>query len=298
MHRIQIPSEKIDFEIPSRIEELTQSQYVCFVDLLLRFQKNLITIEEFRVALISKLMDLRINWKYFCYCEEKKEAINTRVYQLSELIESFFQYEERNSKLVKVLQLSFVKNFIPKILGKYYGPDDALVNLTFYEYRIAHGYFHEYLKNDDEDALNRFIAVIYRRRKPFLWILKHLPWYDGEQRRHISSKSNPIYLKNRVKDIEKLSMAIRYGIFLYWSGCEEFLATGQPVIDGTKIDLSILFSKTPDQGNSNGIGLVGLLYTLSEGKVFGDIRETDDQNLFDVLVKLYQDTIKMQEVRK
>ena len=93
-------------------------------------------------------------------------------------------------------------------------------------------------------------------------------------------------------------MAIRYGIFLYWSGCEEFLATGQPVIDGTKIDLSILFSKTPDQGNSNGIGLVGLLYTLSEGKVFGDIRQTDDQNLFDVLVKLYQDTIKMQEVRK
>ena len=37
---------------------------------------------------------------------------------------------------------------------------------------------------------------------------------------------------------------------------------------------------------------------IEDGITIGDIRQTDDQNLFDVLVKLYQDTIKMQEVRK
>ena len=93
-------------------------------------------------------------------------------------------------------------------------------------------------------------------------------------------------------------MAIRYGIFIFWAGCEDYLVTGRPVIDGNEIDLSILYEKSGNGSSEGSLGLVGLLYSLAESKVFGSIQETDNQNLYDVMAKLYQDTKRLKEMPK
>jgi hypothetical protein len=112
--------------------------------------------------------------------------------------------------------------------------------------------------------------------------------FDGQQRIPFTAKSNPSKLDRRATRIGRLPMAVRYGIFLFFSGSEEYLVKGKPVVDGKEIDFSIIYAKSEDADDSPDIGLIGILYSLAETKVFGSIAETDDQNLYDIMIRLYQ----------
>jgi hypothetical protein len=190
--------------------------------------------------------------------------------------------------MVKTFKLTFTKNFIPVICGRFHGPKDALQDSTFAEYRIAHGYYAAYLESHSEDDLNHLVAVLYRPPKRFLWLKKMLPSFDGQCRIPIRSNSNPLLLEKRVRQIAQLPLAVRYGIFLYFSGCEQFLAKGSIELDGKTIDFSIIYEKPEEGVESPDIGLLGILYNLAETKVFGSIEETDGQNIYDIMIRLYQ----------
>jgi hypothetical protein len=219
---------------------------------------------------------------------DNREQANGEIYRISELCESFFEDIERDGQKTKTFKLSFTQQFIPKICGKFYGPADALQDITFAEYRIAHSFYAAYLDSKTDSDLNHLIAVLYRPAKRFLWLKKLLPSYDGQVRIPFTSKSNPLFLESRAKAIAKLPMSIRYGIFLFFSGCEEFLAKGVVNVDGKQIDFSIIYEKSENSEDSPDIGLIGILYSLAETKVFGSIEETDGQNLFDIMIRLYQ----------
>ena len=85
----------------------------------------------------------------------------------------------------------------------------------------------------------------------------------------------------------KVPFHLRYCVFLYFAGCEQFLKSGKPVVDGIELDFSQLYSDGDSYDKAN-VGMVGLLYSLSESGVFGAIEQTDKQNLWDVLVRVYQ----------
>jgi hypothetical protein len=288
MHKIEIPQRGIVREFPSQIDEMNEDQFICFIDLVLQYLSGLISIEEFKVLLVRKLLNIRMNLRYHRLSKKDKEQANGEVYRISELCESFFEEIEKDGKKVKSFKLSFTKNFIPIICKKFYGPEDALHDLTFAEYRTAHSYYAAYLESHSETDLNSLIAVLYRPAKRFLWIRKRLPSYDGQKRVPFTSKSNPLFLEARAREISKLPLAVRYGIFLFFSGCEEFLAKGSVDVDGKTIDFSVIYEKSGDSIDSPDIGLVGILYSLAETKVFGSIEETDGQNLYDIMIRLYQ----------
>jgi hypothetical protein len=84
-----------------------------------------------------------------------------------------------------------------------------------------------------------------------------------------------------------LPLHIKTGIFLWFSSCVNYLREGKPLIDGNEIDLSILY-KGGDENSSPGIGLTGLLFSLAENKVFGDLFETSNTGLYDIMARLYQ----------
>lgn len=194
-----------------------------------------------------------------------------------------------------MIQLNSVHNFIPCICKKYYGPADALQDVTFREYRMAHDYMRKYMIKGDEEHLNYMIAVLYRPKKRFLWLRKQFRRFNGEERIPFTGNSNPNLLHQRVKKIAQLPLVIRYSIYLFMTGCEDYLATGEPMIGENRIKLSILYEKSEESEDTEGIGLVGLLYSLAETKVFGSIEETDNQNLWDVMARLYQ---VMQNMKK
>lgn len=294
MHKIEFSHKGKIRMIPSQVEEMDQEQFIHFVDLVMQYVSGHISIAQLKSSLIIKLLNVKLKIMDAFLTVEERENVYAEIYRLGDLCDSFFEEIEQDGKKVKSFKLTFTKNFIPCLCGKYYGPLDALADITFCEYRLAHSHYVAFLSSHDEQDLNRMIAVLYRPRKSWLWIRQMLRSYDGQKRIPLYATSNPLLLDARAKEIGKLPMALRYGIFLFFSGCERFLSTGTLTIDGRQIDLSIIYEKGEDEVDSPDIGLIGILYSLAETKVFGSIEETDNQNLYDIMVRLYQ-VVKQQK---
>ena len=286
MHTIEIPDKKIKISMASCIEELSHEEFEYLIFLLIQQHSNAITADQFKMLFVSRLLRIRKSSSYYLMSEDKREHLHDNLDRIITLVDSFFVPDKVDGKDIMALNLYFVKNMLPRI-GKLIGPDDALTNVNFREYRDAVNYFHQYQVTKDEEFRNRFIAVLYRLRRRFLYILKMLPDFDGQLRIHYSAKSNPIRLEKRARYIAKIPLHIKLGIELWFDSCNRFLREGSPEIDGLAIDLSILYSGV-EESSDPGIGLVGLLYSLSESKVFGELNATDNTNLYDIMARLYQ----------
>ena len=295
MHVVEIPSLKQKYNFPSTIEELSPEQYVDFVGLVCLLQSKMIDVEEFLQQLLVKLLKIKLTGKFQILKEEEKEEVYANLILMADRLESFFvaspfdsaQGPKLGDRVVKSLDLNFIKNPLPK-LGRLWGPEDALTDISFGEYMNAHTAYVDFAQTQNVESLRKLVAVLYRKKRLFGWFCKLLPNYDGRSRR----KFNANTIDRRAVKL-KLSYVAMYGVFLFFNGCENFLRSGEPSINGHRIDLKILYSdnKTEDastESASGNIGLVGLLYALAETKVFGNIKETNETNLYDILARLYQ----------
>ncbi|MCX6270487.1 MAG: hypothetical protein NTU44_04565 [Bacteroidetes bacterium] len=284
MHTIEIPDIGFSKEIPSMVSELSTEQYLDFVELFLLLTHEQISYREFRILLLGKLLKLKPPRKRLSFINT--DTIHSELYRLSELMDSFsLNIEEAGKEKVQV-NLALVKNLIPhiKISDRvFYGPADALSDVGFFEYIDAHHHYLEFVKTAEEDALNRLIAVLYRPEKENWYAQRWSEEYDGQRR----VKYNPATVDDRSIHIAKLSYPVRFAIFLFYHGCEDFLRDGELMFGETRLRLSILYDsdRMPSEDDT---GLVGVLYTLAESQVFGNAAQTADANLYDVFFRLYQ----------
>jgi hypothetical protein len=286
MHKIEIPGNPVAIEFPSCPDEMSNAQFQRYVDLALQYDNDRINELTFRSLLVQCLLGLRMSWRFRFFSLEQKDSCATNMVRLTSLIDSFIEEFEKDHQMVKSFRLVSTRNFVPRILH-YHGPRDGFENLTFCEYRIARNYYRQFIATREESCLNNLIAVLYRPAKPFTGIRKRFDSWDGETRTTFTSNSNPLALEKRAKELMKVPFHLRYCVFLYFAGCEEFLKSGKPVVDGIELDLSQLFSGSDSSDKAN-VGMIGLLYSLSESGVFGSIEQTDNQNLWDVLIRVYQ----------
>ena len=296
MHNIEIPDIKVKIDYPSSLNEMTGKQYIAFIELYLLLVEKHISYSDFKVRVFMMLTDTKWTFKYRKWLNnEQRMRINENMFRLSETIESFVTKETIEGVENKVIDLFCIKNLIPKI-GKYYGPDDALTNISFCEFRTWFLYYQKFCEEQKEDDLNNMIAVLYRPQIKF-WKLKQIfSQKEIAKREKFTAKTNTQLLNVRAKQIGKYPYPIRYGIFLFFRACMTYLSTGKPNINGNYIDLSILYKKE-DVSTNNSIGWIGLLYELAESRVFGNIEETDNQNLYDILVRLYQLSINYEKIK-
>jgi hypothetical protein len=286
MHTIEIPDKNITLDFPSEVDEMNNEQFVCYVELVLQYVIGSINKEQLQVMLVQKLMDLRMSYRVaFLYPEEKEEC-ETNILRLAELMESFLEDYEKDGKLVKSFKLKSTRNFVPRILG-YHGPKDGFENVTFCEYRIARNYFRKFAETNEESYLNSLVAILYRPSKWFTFFRRLRSSWDGEIRQAFTSKSNQLSVEKRAKRISKVPYHIRYCVFLYFCGCEDYLKSGRPIIDGLELDFSQLYTDASGDDKGN-VGMVGLLFSLAETGVFGNIEQTDSQHLWDIMVRVYQ----------
>ena len=288
MHTLEIPDKKQIIDFPSEIDEMNQDQYLGYILLVLQYISGTIDANKFKTRLVQKLLDIRMSFKYSLMNNLDKGFCNAEIVRLSDLMDCFIEEYQKKGKPVKSFKLKSVRNFVPEILG-YHGPRDAFENLTYCEYRTAREYFRLFAENGEDNDLNHLVAVLYRPAKPGWFIRRYLHGSDGEIRVAFVSKSNPLLLQRRVKRIAKVPFHIRYSVFLYFSGCEDFLKSGKPVIDGIELDFSSLYKEKDSEDVSDGnVGLIGLLYSIAETGVFGTIEQTDNQNIWDIMVRVYQ----------
>lgn len=296
MHTIEIPEKGIFRSFPSKVEELSTDEYVFFIEHLLKFESGDYTFSEFKLLLLYKLLGIKYSIKYSLLKDKDRMLVNENLYRISEQLDSFFKKESREGQEYITFDINVTKNLIPVIKGRFwqrrlYGPSEALTDISFIEYKDAHTAFAEYTKSQKDEYLNKLIAALYRPGKVFLFIRKLFPGFNG--------KSRQIYNPNRPGKLErigKLPFSLRYGVYVFFAGCENFLRTGKITADDTEISLEVLYKKISgideDESGAPGLGLTGILFKLAESGVFGNIKETANQNLYDVLVRLYQNRME------
>ncbi len=293
MHKIEIPDKNLVINFPSEIEEMTNQQFVRYIYYVLQYVSGKIDETQFKLYLTKFLLNVRNDIKYAFMNSEEKEQCDVNLVRISELMEGFIEGNKDDEK--REFKLTSVRNFVPVILN-YHGPENCFENLTYCEYRTARSFFKSYIRDNKEDDLNQMVAVLYRPSKSFWHIRKYFRGSDGERRNQFTEKSNPLFFKRRVKRISRVPYHIRYAVFLYFSACEDYLKTGKPVVDGNELDFSKLYTNQSDDESRSDVGLVGLLYSLAETGVFGNIEQTDNSNLWDIMIRIYQVVMQMQEI--
>lgn len=284
MHTIELRNNEF-YSFASCLEELSPKAYLKLLKLVLLEKNGLISFNDFILQLTMQLLDIRKTVRYILMSAEKREQIHANILSLSRELDSFFILENQDGKEVKVFRLDTNKNLLP-VFGGLYGPADALTDLSFFEYKTAYNCFAEFGTTKDAEKLNQLIAILYRPTRKFHFIRKHMAGYNGQKRIRLSPKSNPFHFELQVKIVSRWPEHVKLGIYLWFSGCMEYLKSGCPLIDGNEMNLAVLYSGGSE--GPAGIGLSGILFTLSESKVFGNLEETSNSNLYDVLARLYQ----------
>ena len=99
-----------------------------------------------------------------------------------------------------------------------------------------------------------------------------------------------------------MSEHLKYGVYLWFGGfCRFVLDGGVFVIEGNELCFSGIFERSepdPDAMNENSIGMLSVLFTLADSGTFGNESQTDQTELFKILLKLLHDKETTDRLRK
>lgn len=224
-------------------------------------------------------------------------TIVDNINSISKLNEAFFRDDTIDGKKVKLFNMDFYEQKLPKVKVPgitFYGPTDALFNTVFAEYLDLVNYFNEYAISQDPNDLDLMVATIYRPKKPDYETISTTPEFDGD----IRVKYNPNLTQHYAKQLTKLPFHVKHAIYLYVASCQHFITTNTalPIGSGNTIDLTILFEKKAVSSHNN-LGLVGSLFTIAETKVFGNVKEVGQHNTYDILAFMVDQTVQYNKLK-
>lgn len=163
-------------------------------------------------------------------------------------------------------QLDLTKNILPVVkpgwLKKYVGPTDRLGDISIDEFSFAFGVYGQYQKTNNETLLTTLFAVLYR---PAAYDYKK----TGDNRLPFNNKLIELY----EKDLKKMDDSYRQAVYLFFTGCLEYLAKRFPNV----------FKRA--EGSSKGGSFFDTVVSMSGGK-FGPFESTKKTNLYIILNEL------------
>jgi len=268
-HIIEIPKKGIKRYIPKELAFCNAKEYSAMCGLIFKWQNGTINYEELRVQAVYNLMGLKQGNRKIN--ELENEIFLSNVYEISKLIDSFFRPA---SKEGLIINQNYTNNHCPTvrpIFKKLYGPKNEFENTSFGQYEDALNLFHMYYEHPKKELLYRLFATYYL--------------FKGEQ-----------YDQNKVEKKTKLlkliDFNIIYGFFMFFGSFQIYLTSSTVYYEGKPIDLSILFKEPKNKSQSiiPGLGTKSLAYQLAESGVFGDLKNLRKENLWEILLRLYDIT--------
>lgn len=145
--------------------------------------------------------------------------------------------------------------------SRLYGPSDGMADSTFAEFTKAQVRYEQYHATHDPAMLDEMVAILFRKRKPFWFILKHFV-ETADPRMKLIDKT----LAQRTRAISKINPVIKKAVLLYFSGIQSSLPSQFP---------NVYKSKPKSKPEKSG-GWSSLIISLADGK-------TDDQSLDRIL---------------
>jgi len=282
MHTIEIPETKLKRYIPADLSECDPQQYMDMCELIFHYQNDAINYDELRIHAAYKLMNMKPSNK-----TNQDEEKFSNIYLVSELIDDFFDIDEKGLKVIKQY---YIHNPVPKFKPLWKtldGPSDSFMNMTFGEYTDALRLFHDFHATGDMEILKLITALFYRPKKSFLFLKKRLENYDGDMRQPYNSNN----LEARAKTLNHAPIGFVYGFYLLFASFQKYLIDAKIMWGGKELDFSILFesSKTDDEPTNDapGIGMDAIAFSIAESGAFGTIEEVRKANFWQIMVRMY-----------
>jgi hypothetical protein len=301
MNNLQIPQRGIYKEYAGAWEEIEPKDAVYIGKCLYWLENREIDVDMFRKLVVDRLIN-RVNSKKAPMEGQKAFDLWGNEAKLAETVDFFFKKgkDDKGNETYEIIP-EFVTNLLPYVRSgwkKYWGPGYFLDEMSFVEYKDLLYCADKYMKTKDEEFLTRMMAIAYRGKRWFLWILKGLPSFDGRTR----TRYVPGSVEFRMKRFSKVDIGAKYIFFQYLMGCVYTLKNdgdGSGIeIDGNLCNFSLVFNrkKSDDDDQEDGVGLTGVIMALAESGVFGKIDETANADVWDVMIRLYQLELQRREM--
>lgn len=306
MNTLQIIQRGIYKEYASSWEEIQPKDAPYIGRWLFLLESGVIEIDVFRKLVVDRFIG-RVNSKLPPMEGVRAWDMWANEGRLADTVDFFFKKGKsaEGSETYEVIP-SFTKNLLPKLrlnwFKKVYGPGDFLGEMTFVEYKDLLFCSSKFMQTRDQEWLDRMMAISYRPRRPFLWLLRRLNSFDGRTR----IKYKPGATDYNIRKFRKTDIGAKYIFFQYLMGCIYTLkndGNGEGIeVDGVPCYFSLVFNKPnvdsqQEYGEDNtSVGMTGVLMALAESGVFGKIDETANSDVWDVLVRLYQLELQSREM--
>lgn len=257
-HRPILGETTYSVDVPATWNELTTQQLIRVAGLLFSNQND---IYRFRIELLRILMGFK--WHHLSILGGE------RMIDLFPFVK--FIEEEIRLTQNKVDQLN-LKGI------RFFGPIGDFSTLTGDEWTEADEAYIEFSQTQDEAALNRMIAILFRPREKGIWP-GHSQWMN-DYRVPFSEGS----VKNRITYMERVPLTVKLAVLLWWKGCrreweEVFERVFQAKGDGPE-----------------SFGWQETLLKLS-GSEFGDLEKTQKTHMYKLMLKM-EVALKDEEYRK
>lgn len=284
MHTLESPENKLKLEFASKVGELNTKQYLKLCHDFLDLHHGRINEDDFMVALIYNVLEMKPQ-KSRRANEDERSRMVIALEQLATTLFSFWHIPEGSD--IAEIDWFFTDQKLPVIEfnGRYlYGPASMLEDLTYGEYEKAHTYFSVYLRTQDEAVLDKLIAVLYRPLASDRQLLK----FRKKKQERVGLQDYDLVAAE--KWVSYLPPYIKYAVFIWWNNMEQFIQIAEIQTDAGPVNLSALFKKSEEEKTSveNNTGIRGVLYQLAESAVFGDMKQVEAVNFWDVMLRLYQ----------
>lgn len=299
MHILEFPDTQIKRYIPENLSECNALQYMTMCQLFFFYQCGEITKDQMLNQAVYKLMNMKA-----VPSRGNAPEPNTNIILIQELIEnSFFEKLYNNPENPEEYQLKLNQNYINNPVEKfkplwktYYGPTEGFMNLKFGEYCDALRTFLEFNATGNTKLLYELAAILYRPKKSFLSIRKHLTNYDGDVR----EKYNMHQLEKRIEAFMNGPIGFVYGVYLFFASMQIFISTAEVPWGGRVLNLGILFQNNGEsvEIDAQDIGLDSVAFALAESGAFGDFSEVQQTSFWTIMVKMYDARVKELQLQK
>ncbi|MDR2824998.1 MAG: hypothetical protein LBB41_07365 [Prevotellaceae bacterium] len=247
-------------KIPSQIEEFTPVQYLFYLKLNEQYCLQIIDKEKFKRKLFVNITGLRPSWKMMFYHSAKTAEIWESVQQKIDLFNCFF--DENNCLKVKSVQ-----NLLPEWNG-FAGPKNMLQNLTWGDYT------------------------------DILVLLKVFSQASAENKKSIGDNIFRTLYKGGSADVEIPYEVVAHAINFFIT-VNELITTTEISINGENVNFSILWEKNGDEVKvEDKSGWAGLTFMIAECAALGNDEQVKAKNLWDVLLYLYYQHVKLKREQK
>jgi hypothetical protein len=294
MRCIEIPEANIKRYVPSDLSECDAKQYIDMCGLIFSFMCGQIEYDNLRVHAVYKLLQMKPVKENLSQIEDEKKHCN--LFVLSELIDDFFEIDEKGQKIIKQNYLHNPVPYFAPAWKTYYGPSDQFMNVGFGEYLDALRLFFEFSASGDIELLYHIAAILYRPKKALHFLYKQTSNYDGDIRQAYNSN----LVEKRAEALKAAPFGFVYGVYLYFASFQKFISTAEVSWGGKTLDLSILF--TPDSNDEqidvgkDDIGMDSIMFSMAESGTFGTRKELEQTNVWMILVRMYD--IRLQDLKR